>query len=103
MGTGGSFTGGKVAGREADHSPPTTAEVKTTWIHTYNSPYSFLAMKAYGGLDTHLDTGTTLPYTVINASLLQTGNMSGHLGFAYNFTASENKITKGYVDVTGTD
>jgi hypothetical protein len=24
--------------------------------------------------------------------------MSGPLGFAYNFTASENKITKGYVD-----
>jgi hypothetical protein len=32
MGTGGSFAGGKAAGREADHSHPTSAEVKKTWI-----------------------------------------------------------------------
>jgi hypothetical protein len=28
MGTGGSFPGGKAAGREADHSPPSSAEVR---------------------------------------------------------------------------
>jgi hypothetical protein len=28
MGTGGCFPGGKAAGREADHSPPFSAEVK---------------------------------------------------------------------------
>jgi hypothetical protein len=28
VGTGGFFSGGKAAGREADHSPPTSAEVK---------------------------------------------------------------------------
>jgi hypothetical protein len=31
MGTGGSFPGVKRQGREADHSPPTGAEVKKMW------------------------------------------------------------------------
>jgi hypothetical protein len=30
-------------GREADHSPPTSAEVKNTWIYTFTSPYVFMA------------------------------------------------------------
>jgi hypothetical protein len=30
-------------GREADHSPPTTAEVKNTWIYTSTPPYVFMA------------------------------------------------------------
>jgi hypothetical protein len=34
MGTGGSFPGGKRPGREVDHSPPTSAEVKKMWIYT---------------------------------------------------------------------
>jgi hypothetical protein len=34
MGTGGSFTGDKVPGREADHSPPSSAEVKNAWSYT---------------------------------------------------------------------
>jgi hypothetical protein len=38
MGTGGSFPGG-----EADHSPPTSAEVKETWICTYTPPDAFTA------------------------------------------------------------
>jgi hypothetical protein len=32
MGTGGSFPGVKRQGREADHSPLTSAEVKKMWI-----------------------------------------------------------------------
>jgi hypothetical protein len=32
MGTGGSFSGLKRPGREADHSPPANAEVKKMWI-----------------------------------------------------------------------
>jgi hypothetical protein len=32
----------KQSGREADHSPPTGAEVKNTWIYT-SSPYVFMA------------------------------------------------------------
>jgi hypothetical protein len=37
------FPGGKVAGREADHSPPTSAEVKKMWIYTSTPPYAFMA------------------------------------------------------------
>jgi hypothetical protein len=33
----------KRPGREADHSPPTSAEVKKTWIYTLTSPYVFMA------------------------------------------------------------
>jgi hypothetical protein len=29
--------------REAAHSPPTTAEVKNTWIYTSTPPYAFMA------------------------------------------------------------
>jgi hypothetical protein len=35
--------GVKRAGREADHSPPTSAEVKKTWIYTSGPPYVFMA------------------------------------------------------------
>jgi hypothetical protein len=34
MGTGGSSPGVKRQGREADHSPPTSAEAKQMWIYT---------------------------------------------------------------------
>jgi hypothetical protein len=30
-------------GREADHSPPYSAEVKKTWIYTSTPPYVFMA------------------------------------------------------------
>jgi hypothetical protein len=33
----------KRPGHEADHSPPTTAEIKKTLIYTYTSPYTFMA------------------------------------------------------------
>jgi hypothetical protein len=42
MGTGGSFPGVKRSGREADHSPLTSAEVKKTWVYTSTPPYAFL-------------------------------------------------------------
>jgi hypothetical protein len=38
VGTGGSFPGVKRPGREADHSPPSIAEVKNAWSYTYTSP-----------------------------------------------------------------
>jgi hypothetical protein len=41
-GTGGSFPGVNLPGREADHSPPTSAEVKKTWIYTSTPPYAFM-------------------------------------------------------------
>jgi hypothetical protein len=38
------FPGGKKRpGREADHSPPTSAEVKKMWIYTSTTPYAFMA------------------------------------------------------------
>jgi hypothetical protein len=33
----------KRPGREADHSPPTTAEVKKMWIYKSTPPYVFMA------------------------------------------------------------
>jgi hypothetical protein len=37
------FPGVKRPRREAHHSPPTSAEVKNTWIYTSNTPYVFMA------------------------------------------------------------
>jgi hypothetical protein len=47
----------KRPGSEADHSPPTSAEVKKMWIHTSAPPYAFMAQCLI-----YLSTGTTLPY-----------------------------------------
>jgi hypothetical protein len=35
--------GVKLPGHEADHSPPTSAEFKKTWIYTSIPPYVFMA------------------------------------------------------------
>jgi hypothetical protein len=40
---GGSFHGVKRPRREADQSPPTSAEVKKTWIYKSTPPYAFMA------------------------------------------------------------
>jgi hypothetical protein len=34
--------------READHSPPTNAEVKKTWVCTSTPPYAFMAQCLIG-------------------------------------------------------
>jgi hypothetical protein len=44
-GTGDSFPGGIAAGLEDDHLPPTSAEVKNTWIYIYTPPYVFMAQR----------------------------------------------------------
>jgi hypothetical protein len=31
-------------GREADHSPPTSAEVKKTWVYICTPPYAFMVL-----------------------------------------------------------
>jgi hypothetical protein len=36
--------GVKRSGREVDHSPPTSAEVKKMWIYTSISPYVFMTL-----------------------------------------------------------
>jgi len=38
MGIRGSFHGGKAAGCEADHLPPSSAEVKNAWNYTSTPP-----------------------------------------------------------------
>jgi hypothetical protein len=43
MGTAGSIPGVKRQGREADHSPPTSAEVKKMWNYTSTPLYVFMA------------------------------------------------------------
>jgi hypothetical protein len=43
MANGGFSPGVKRPGREADHSPPASAEVKKMWINTSTPPYSFMA------------------------------------------------------------
>jgi hypothetical protein len=43
MGTVGTFPGLKRQGREADHSPPTSAEVKKMWIYTSTPSYVCMA------------------------------------------------------------
>jgi hypothetical protein len=52
MGTGGV----KRPGREADHSPPTNAEIKKTWI------YTSIPICLHGVVLNWLSTGGTLPY-----------------------------------------
>jgi hypothetical protein len=42
MGTGGPLLGVKRPGREADHSPPTSTEVKKMWVYTSTPPYVFM-------------------------------------------------------------
>jgi hypothetical protein len=34
--------GGKPSGLQADHSPPTSAEVKKMWFYTSTPPYAFM-------------------------------------------------------------
>jgi hypothetical protein len=58
----GSFPGGK-AGRETDHSTPTSAEVKKMWIYTSTPPYAFIA----------LSTGTNLPLKLFNDIISSSG------------------------------
>jgi hypothetical protein len=43
MGNGGSSPGVKRHVRETDHSSPTSAEVKKTWMYTSTPPYAFMA------------------------------------------------------------
>jgi hypothetical protein len=43
LGTGDSFPGVKWPGREAHHSPPSSAEVKNVWSYTFTPQYVFIA------------------------------------------------------------
>jgi hypothetical protein len=43
MGTRGCVLGAKRPGREADHSPPFSAEFKNAWNRTFTPQYAFMA------------------------------------------------------------
>jgi hypothetical protein len=43
MGTWDLFRRVKQLEREADHSPPTIAEVKKMWIYKFTPPYAFMS------------------------------------------------------------
>jgi len=43
MDAGGYIPGGKATVRDADHSPPSNAEVKNAWRYTSTTPYVFMA------------------------------------------------------------
>jgi hypothetical protein len=34
----------KLPGREADHSPPSSAKVKNTWSYTFTPQYAYMAL-----------------------------------------------------------
>jgi hypothetical protein len=44
MGIKGSFPGSKWPGRDADHSPPFSAEVKNAWSYTSIPQYAFMVL-----------------------------------------------------------
>jgi len=54
----GLFPRDKRRGREADHSPPSSAEVKNAWSYTPTPQYAFMAWFLFK------NTWTTLPYLV---------------------------------------
>jgi hypothetical protein len=61
MGTGVSFSGVKRPGCEADHSPPSSAEVKNAWSYTSTPQYVFMEWC----LVKHRDN-FTLPYITLD-------------------------------------
>jgi hypothetical protein len=49
MGTTGYFSSGKGAGRESDHSPPTSAEVKYMWSYISTPPIQLYGIMLNSG------------------------------------------------------
>jgi hypothetical protein len=68
--------GVKRQGREADHSPPTRAEVKKMWIYTSTPPYAFMAyllplrVLLYDALSEILCTDSNIKYFATSLLLL---------------------------------
>jgi hypothetical protein len=55
--------GVKRPGREADHSPPSSAEVKKTWRYTSTPQYAFMAWCLVKHRDNFIYTFNFIPYT----------------------------------------
>jgi hypothetical protein len=63
MGTRDSFPGVKRPGREADHSPPSSAEVKNAWSYISTPQYAFMAWC----LVKHMDNFTFYLYIMVES------------------------------------
>jgi hypothetical protein len=62
-------SGVKRPGREADHSPPSSADVNNAWNYTSTPPYIFVVWcldkyRMCSWRDTYLSPGTTLPLPI---------------------------------------
>jgi hypothetical protein len=73
MGTGALSLGVKRQGREADHLPPSSAEVKNEWSCTSTPQYAFMAwcsVKAQRQLYLYLIAASNVNSTLYNASVI---------------------------------
>jgi hypothetical protein len=66
VGAGGSFPGLKRQWREADHSPPASAEIKKMWICTSSPP-----LRLHGAMLSWLSIGTTLPLLNVSKHIMR--------------------------------
>jgi hypothetical protein len=70
MGSGGSIPGVKRPEREADHSPPSSTEVKNAWSYTSTPLYVFMTWR----LVKHRDSFTFYIYLYIRVTLGECNN-----------------------------
>jgi hypothetical protein len=91
MGKKGSFPWVKRPGREADHSVPTSSEVKKTWMYKSAPPYVFMVKL------TNLSIRTTLPFLHLHYKQIR---QQEPVGSSKNFVYSNIRdISEGYNDV----
>jgi hypothetical protein len=82
MDTRGSFPGLKRPGREADHSPPSSAEVKNAWSYTSTPLYVFMAWCLVKHRDNFIFTFITLRCNSYDRSVgIATRLWAGRSGF----------------------
>jgi hypothetical protein len=65
VGTKGSFPGTERPGREAEHSPPSSAEVSNAWSYTSTPQYALLAQVSVKEKHRHDFTFTLYIYVVL--------------------------------------
>jgi hypothetical protein len=109
MGTRGSYPGGKRPGREAAHSPPSSAEVRNVWSYTSTPQYVFMVwclVKHRDNFFLHFTSlhFTSLHFTSLHFTLLyfshitiycsETSNALRMLVFATSQTYSNNYTSK---------
>jgi hypothetical protein len=83
MGTGGSFPGVKRPGREANHSPPPSAEVNNAWRYTSTPQYTFMAWCLVKHRDNFTFTFTSEFRTCSFAQNIPSSGISWKLNLVY--------------------